>query len=302
MATQVAVAQPPYRAVNKQLYALQQIKRMRGGSQAHLMRASDGGFYVVKFTNNGQHIRVLANEYLASRIGQRLALPTPRVEVIAVSSWLVEHTADLRFEYVSRTEPCSSGLQLGSRYAADIENDFVYEYLPESMFPKVRNASAFAGILVLDKWTCNADGRQAVFSKRARSAGWDVTFVDQGYCFNAGKWNFPDRALHGVYYRNHVYQHVTSWDAFEPALTRAEEMDICELWQCAEGIPPEWCGDEPEALPRLIEDLHQRRSKIRDLITGFRKSSRSPFPYWADNGRRRRPSPPHPIADSPPLD
>ena len=261
---------------------MQHIKRMRGGSQAHLMRASDGNAYVVKFTNNPQHTRVLANEYLAGRIGQGLALPMPRVEVIRVSGWLVEHTPDLQFEHIDCKEPCSSGPQLGSRYAANLGSDFVCEYLPESMFSRVSNKFDFARVLVLDKWTCNADGRQAVFNKRATGRTWNVTFVDQGYCFNAGEWNFPDVPLRGVYCRDHVYQHVTCWDAFEPALTRAEQMDIGELWECAAGMPAEWC-EEPSDLPRLIEDLHRRRSKIRDLITEFRNSPRSPFPCWTGN-------------------
>jgi len=281
LASHVTVAQPTtYRAADKQLYAVQHVKRMRGGAQAHLMRASDGGFFVVKFDNNPQHIRVLANEYLATRIGQKLALPMPRVEVIEVSGWLVEHTPDLRIEYRDRSEPCSSGLQLASGYAGDIETGFAFDYLPESMFPKVRNGSSFATILVLDKWTCNADGRQAVFSKQTTSTRFDVTFVDQGYCFNAAEWNFPDLALHGVYYRNHVYQHVTSWESFEPTLTCAEELDINDLWKCAADLPPEWCGPNRDDLPRLIDDLYRRRSKIRDLIAQFRDSSRNPFPNW----------------------
>ena len=49
--------------------AIQQIRRMRGGAQSHLMLASDGNLYVVKFRNNPQHIRVLANELLATRLG-----------------------------------------------------------------------------------------------------------------------------------------------------------------------------------------------------------------------------------------
>jgi hypothetical protein len=31
--------------------AVQQIRRMRGGSQSQLMRASDGAYYIVKFQN-----------------------------------------------------------------------------------------------------------------------------------------------------------------------------------------------------------------------------------------------------------
>ena len=34
------------------------------------MRCSDGNFYVVKFRNNPQHLRVLANEFLATRLAE----------------------------------------------------------------------------------------------------------------------------------------------------------------------------------------------------------------------------------------
>ena len=36
--------------------AVQHVRRMRGGAQGHLMRCSDGQFYVVKFRNNPQHL------------------------------------------------------------------------------------------------------------------------------------------------------------------------------------------------------------------------------------------------------
>lgn len=39
------------------LSAVQQIRRMRGGSQSQLMRASDGHFYITKFQGNPQHTR-----------------------------------------------------------------------------------------------------------------------------------------------------------------------------------------------------------------------------------------------------
>ena len=61
------------------LSAVQQVRRMRGGSQSQLMRASDGGFYIVKFQNNPQDVRVLANEFFATRLGLWLGLPMPQV-------------------------------------------------------------------------------------------------------------------------------------------------------------------------------------------------------------------------------
>jgi hypothetical protein len=74
------------------LSAVQQIRRMRGGSQSQLMRASDGNYYITKFQGNPQHTRVLANEFIASRPGSYLGMPMPEVAVIEVSDWLVNRT------------------------------------------------------------------------------------------------------------------------------------------------------------------------------------------------------------------
>src|SRR5215471_20647327 len=98
------------------LYAVQHIRRMRGGSQAHLLRASDGHYFVVKFQNNPQHIRVLANEMFATRLAQWLGLPVPRVEVIEVSAWLINNSPELRIEVGGTATSCSSGRQLGSQH------------------------------------------------------------------------------------------------------------------------------------------------------------------------------------------
>jgi hypothetical protein len=111
-----------------------------------------------------------------------------------------------------------------------------------------------------------------------------ATFIDQGYCFNCSEWNFPDSPLRGVYARNFVYQHVKGWQAFEPTLSRAEQMSEADLWKLTEGMPEEWWSRHgPDDLGRLIEKLYQRRFAIRDLITAFRGSSRNPFPEWKCN-------------------
>ena len=54
------------------IHAMEQIRRMRGGAQSHLMRCLDGYYYVVKFQNNLQHRRVPVNELLGTRLAKRL--------------------------------------------------------------------------------------------------------------------------------------------------------------------------------------------------------------------------------------
>ena len=38
-----------------------------------MIRCSDNNFYVVKFRNNPQHMRVLANEMLATRLAEAVS-------------------------------------------------------------------------------------------------------------------------------------------------------------------------------------------------------------------------------------
>lgn len=266
------------------------MRRMRGGAQAHLMRADDGHFYVVKFQNNPQHLRVLANELLATRLAESVGLPVPVTEIVVVQEWLIANTPELRVDLAGLSSHCKPGLQFGARYVCDPAEGQVFDYLPESMFPKVKNLAAFAGMLVVDKWLGNANGRQAVFWKKTNERKYTVTFIDQGYCFNAGEWNFPDSALRGVYSRNFVYQDVRGWESFEPWLARVENFEPAMIHEIAGAAPPEWTGHDWGEMERLSATIVERRSKVRDLITAFRTSTRQPFPAWGVPAPKREAS------------
>jgi len=263
--------------------AVQHVRRMRGGAQGHLMRCSDDNLYVVKFRNNPQHMRVLANELLATRLAEIAGLPVPATEVVEVGEWLVEHTSDLSIQLASHTIACQPGLQFGSRYVVNPLDGQVFDYLPMEMLERVRNLETFAGMLAVDKWTGNANGRQATFWRKMRERKYSVAFIDQGYCFNAGEWTFPDSPMHGVYARNEVYAGVQGWESFEPWLSRIENLDEAVIWQAAEVIPPEWYAGDWGALETLARLLLQRRRMVRDLITAFRLSARNPFPRWIEH-------------------
>jgi len=264
--------------------AIQHVRRMRGGAQGHLMRCDDGHYYVVKFRNNPQHLRVLANELLATRLAERAGLPVPVTEVVEVGDWLVAHTSELNIQLAHQTIPCLAGLQFGSRYVVSPPYEGqVFDYLPIEMIDRVRNRETFAGMLAMDKWTCNANVRQAAFWRKGREKKYTATFIDQGYCFNAGEWSFPDYPLRGVYARNEVYENVSGWDSFEPWLSRIERMDEEVIWAAAGEIPPDWYCGEWDALEALVRKLIERRGLVRELILGFRMSPRRPFPRWCED-------------------
>jgi len=243
------------------------------------MLGADGKLWVVKFQNNPQHVRVLANELIATRLAEAVGLTVPPSDVIEVTAWLVANSPDMQIELMREVrERCKSGLQFGSQFVGGLMPGQVMDYLAEPQLAEVRNLPEFAGMLALDKWTGNCNGRQAVFDRRGRERKYRATFIDQGFCFNAGEWTFPDSPLRGVYARNSVYAGVTGWKSFEPWLSRIEDLEADKLWSVAEAVPPEWYGGDLAEIERLMETLLKRRS--REFIASFRDSNREPFPFW----------------------
>jgi len=259
--------------------AVSYARRMRGGAQSHLLRCSDGEFYVVKFQNNPQHIRVLANELFASQLAHAVGLPAAAVAIVYVSSSLIEDSPELIIQVSGRRDRCRPGLQFGSRLVLRPFEGQIFDWLSQSAIVAVRNVGVFAGMLAFDKWTCNADGRQAVFYRHARQRKYSAAFIDHGYCFNGGDWTFPDSPLRGTYPWNEVYASVNGWNSFEPWLSQLEDLRIETISKAAAIIPPEWYGDRAE-LDRLVERLIWRRKRVRELILEFRRSTRNPFPNW----------------------
>ena len=118
--------------------AVQAIRRMRGGAQSQLMLGADGKLWVVKFQNNPQHIRVLANELIATRLAEAVGLTVPQSDVIEVTEWLVANTSDMQMELGrGQRERCSAGLQFGSQFVGGLMPGQVMDYLPEPQLAEV---------------------------------------------------------------------------------------------------------------------------------------------------------------------
>ncbi|WP_245536179.1 HipA domain-containing protein [Terriglobus roseus] len=266
--------------------AVQAIRRMRGGAQSQLMLGADGKLWVVKFRNNPQGSRVLANELIATRLAEAAGLSVPACDAVDVSGWLIRNSPEMWVD-VGRGERtlCAEGLAFGSQFVGGLMPGQVVDYLPAEQVSELRNVREFAGMLCIDKWTGNSNGRQAVFARGPRERKYRAVFIDQGYCFHANEWRFPDSPLRGVYASNAVYEAVTGWESFEPWISRVEEMEPGILWSIAEVVPPEWYGGDPAELEVLMEQMLKRRGRVRELITAFRESARMPFPNWGSVGR-----------------
>ena len=88
-----------------------------------------------------------------------------------------------------------------------------------------------------------------------------------------------------MYANNCVYQGVRGWDAFEPALSRAERMDANQIWQLASDIPEEWyewdkdglksVGRNAQCSPFHDSQTHLRLSQFQSESVSELAGSRS---------------------------
>ncbi len=268
------------------------IRKMRGGSQAHLVEASDGHFYVVKFLNNPQHRRILVNEWIASAFLSYLGVSTPETAMIRVSEDFLRENPEVHFQLGSRHLPVEPGWHFGSRFPGDPARNVVFDFLPDTLLDKVENLGDFLGSLAFDKWMGNADSRQAIFF-RARLKHWlpdtgvhpsRVGFVahmvDHGFVFEGPHWRFSDSAIQGLYFRKMVYQKVRGLHDFQPWLDRIIHFPDEVIDRTVKQIPPAWIeGDEAE-LQALLDRLMLRRARVPALIEASREGSPNPFPNW----------------------
>jgi|SRR5580704_401973 hypothetical protein len=281
--------------MNAKVYALESIRRMRGGSQPQLMRCSDGEYYVVKFQNNPQGLRVLANELLGGLLAKLLGLPVPEVRIIEVDEYLIKYTDQMVIQLERSRVPLKSGLCVGSRYPQNLDlrghlvPARVCDFLPQGMFGTVDNIADFLGMLVFDSWVGNMDQRQVVFVQNERKNlsspyySHHALMIDEGFCFNGCKWNFPISSKHGLFATANVYAEVSGLDVFEVWLNRLESViDRSVLELAAFEIPLEWNDGSLQSLDRLVTKLDERRHQVRDLLCATRKAVPRFFPMWQE--------------------
>lgn len=268
------------------------IRKMRGGAQAHLIEANDSAFYVVKFTNNPQHRRILVNEWLASAFLRYLQIHVPDTAAIELTADFIESSPELYLSMGTRREPVPPGIHFASRMAVHPDRVAVFDFLPDKLLDKIENRADFLGTLVFDKWVSNVDSRQAVFF-RARAKTWTplkgeaparigffAQMIDHGFAFNGPHWEFQDSPIQGLYFRPSVYEEVRSLDSFQPWLDMVRNFPVEVIDSAWKEIPRDWLGEDDSPLEDLLESLVKRRSRVPGLIEDAWRQKATVFPNW----------------------
>ena len=259
---------------------------MRGATQVHLLKASDGHLYAVKFSNNPLHRRILVNELIASEIARHLRISAPESIAIRLTDSFLRENPEVYFELGTERRAVTPGLHFGSRYPFDMDDAAVYDFLPDALINKIVNAGDFLGVYVVDRWLANSNAPQSIFFRQPYEEQGNVSrFVMEcigfGGAFDGERWRFADSSSLSLDCRPRVYQDVDSIESFQPWLSAIAQFPESVINDIRKRIPEEWLeGDDASQLTAMLNELLSRRAKVADLLRASSRHTMNPFPKW----------------------
>jgi hypothetical protein len=246
------------------------LRRMRGGSQAFLVRGEDDHFYVAKFAGNPQGNRTLINEWAAHRVLQQLGISTPDMRILRITNSTKRRT-ELCFQTSGRTMPITQTFHLGSQCPVDPTTMAVYDFLPAKLLSKVINLPDLGRTFVVDKWFGQIDRRQAIFVRdpaKSNDLRLRLYVIDHGLSFGGSQWDIHDSPLGALYMDARVYSMLDMKAICEEMVSHIGALTERDLYSAANDVPSCWSteNDHP-AFIKLINSLELRRNRLSSVIS-----------------------------------
>ena len=245
--------------------AVKHLYRMDGAGQHHLVQASDGHRYVIKFLNNPQSNTLLATEMLCTELARLMSLRVPPTAIVEVTRDFVRENKALRMDLGERRVLCEPGPCFGSRYI-----EAGTQTVAGSVPSEVKGSGSWAqfmGALVLDIWTLNASRRQALFVFNPRRGRFEPTFIDEGNCLLGGNWRrFILAPETEPVFKQWIATRVTQFRSLSRWLDIADHVELRKIWDIAFELPSSWYQGDRILLVRVLEKLQTRQWKSRAIV------------------------------------
>ena len=239
-------------------------RRMRGGSQAHLIRAEDG-WYVVKLLQNPQHKRILANEALASELLSLLGIATPEWAAVRIDDEFLSREESIGFETVKGFEKAKPGWHFGSKCKRHPDTTAISDFVSPPMMERVSNVDDFFKVLVFDIWVDNRDARQAIFVE-SRGGRILAQMIDNGFAFG---FDGVDDCLRdhcrpsAPYLLSSAYLGAAA--QFRETIERVRQITAADILAIIGELPMEWLTDIRK-FEVLARDLQLRGERLPTLL------------------------------------
>lgn len=254
------------------LSANKYIRKMKGGSQAILVKCDDNRYYVVKMAGNPQGPNILANEFLGSVFASAVGLPVAECMVVRLSDHFIDSAPEMWFEHRSGRKRPDAGLHFASLLVGQPSGpERPLEYISRSRINTITNRDAFLGMYLLDVWANHQDNRQAVLRKRPLDDTQEVFFIDHGHMFGGSEWNFQERPGVALHLESSVYTGLWDDEIVFSWISHIRTVLPDVLSWVTSVVPLEWYNGN---LRSLLDRLLDRLSDLAELVERDARTSR----------------------------
>lgn len=260
-----------------------------GITSPQLFRANDQKFYVVKLQNNRMGSKVLASEFLASKLGETMGLCFPVSSIIEITEQTIQQSSKL----------IAAGVVPGRHFASQYLNHT--EYVRQNNLYKAGNITEMAGVLLFDYMFHNPDrtNNKKNLLLHKEDAAYKIYAIDNSHLFRTGRWTIQH--IHNLstlikpYYRYAYGLLLRDWLSpphFLPYVERVKEMSGAYINNVVKEIPEEWLPDDAErqALTKYIALRRDMVEDILEIVYRHIPRSRGGRQWWL-SGTEPRPTP-----------
>lgn len=238
--------------------------RLGGANESILVSHEGQELWVLKLRQRSKANNRLANELFGAHLCHTLEIPVPRSKAIFLPQDFVD---DPRVWFKSSSEPRrpEAGLHFASRYLPQVTGHEMYEQVPSTLAPRIRNVFDCVGIFVFDVWAMHLDERQTIFDLENR---WlQATFIDNGEIFGGSQWCGNSTSINAKSARRAVLTSENLQSDLHVWVQRLEERIPSALFQAAAGLPQEWySGNLTSLLDRLMVRLNRLTSHVAQAV------------------------------------
>lgn len=250
-----------------------------GCTKPYYIICDDGEIYAVKFKQNPEGPRVLANEFVCSKLAKLLDLPVPTPAIISVEKRFIEDFGNQISAHVG--EDIKPGYHFGTQ-----KIDKVFPIENADMLKSAQNKFIIPEILLFDHWIGNSDRESNKGNLLFNFGKMEIAVIDHTHAFELGPiWTAADlkqRIGESIQIYNiggNIYKKlvpfINGFNPFHAIQTKMSGLTSEDLWYIINSTPEEWeLSDEEKAV--LLEYLVDRLYRMDEVLEKLKPH----LPYW----------------------
>jgi hypothetical protein len=250
-----------------------------GCTKPYNLLCAEGEQYVVKFKENPEGARVLANEYVCAKIAEVLELPLSSPSFINIDDIFID---DFGVEVNAHVgNDISTGIHFGTKKVKK-----TFPITNSRMLQSAQNVDIIPEIILFDHIIGNSDrdwnGGNLIFD----ASSMNIVVIDHTHAFELGAlWNAQELNRRignpidtydtsGFVYKK-LIPFVKGHNPFFTIVSKLPRLTQARLGDIISNIPDEWeiCQDDKDSLQEYLCD---RLNRVNELLDSLSKV----LPYW----------------------